>query len=268
MTGYQPFHSGKWQGFSEGFFPENLDQWLANANSSPRRSLPSRILTSTDINGTRCYLKTLLGLGETPKDFFKAMKWRLRTSRAMAVFRISTQLEDAGFHCAHILLAATKRSWKPFGWPTELIITTEAAGQSILQLFRSPDLHPDAKSQILDFTAKELARFHQAGFIHGDCIPGNLFYAPAPERLTFIDNDRTVHKPFLRTYHQCRNLFQFASRAIQSGILSRDEVNDFLNRYADAAGWTQNKRLSKFAWVWKRVEERLLVEPPKPLTPR
>ena len=38
----------------------------------------------------------------------------------------------------------------------------------------------------------ELAHFHNAGFVHGECMPNNTYVTPDKTRLVFFDNDRIM----------------------------------------------------------------------------
>jgi hypothetical protein len=78
--------------------------------------------------------------------------------------------------------------------------------------------------------AREIRRFHDRGFVHGDLIPPNIFVTagePGAPRFFFLDNDRTRRYPhWLPQRLWKRNLVQL-NRFPLAGISLQDRVRFF-----------------------------------------
>ena len=109
----------------------------------------------------------------------------------------------------------------------------------------------DARIRIL---AEETARFHDAGFAHGDFILRNLCLNPATRHLVFLDNDRTWRPlPPIRRHYQRRNLAQMAY-----SLLRRFETIEiprvFLSEYQRLTGKLSNETVAR---ILRGAEKRL-----------
>lgn len=233
---YFSFHDGRWNGrildgWQETF--SNLDQWLArNSGESIVRFL-SREVRRVETNQGVVYVKLLYSGSESSglKKAVTAVKWFLKPSRALAIFNISNEILRAGFLCPRPLVAARHRTiW---GWPTDLFVSEECLDATIAQRLQANPGEETVRA-LLSATAAELHRFHQAGFVHGDCTPYNLALN-AQNKLVLFDNDRTVRSPWLRRRLELRSLAAFGLRLTQL-TQSLEPFRFFLNQYAEAAG--------------------------------
>jgi Lipopolysaccharide kinase (Kdo/WaaP) family len=95
---------------------------------------------------------------------------------------------------------------------------------------RTPALSLPRKREMLRELAREIRRFHDQGFVHGDLVPGNIFAALNPQgraRFSFMDNDRTRRYPaWLRHSLWRRNLVQL-NRFPLAGISLQDRMRFF-----------------------------------------
>ena len=248
---YQPFQQGPWRGvIAQGFrLPAaDLDAWLAELGKHPKAVYPSRMIARYDATDGACFVKTICGANDRLREFWSRLKWRFRPSKALHVWKISGQLAAAGIACPPVLLAARKRAWRPWGWPTDLVITREAPGLQLTPLLQNA---PD-KTALLSSVARALARFHAAGFIHGDCQPWNLFWDEASHQLCFIDNDRTQHCSGARLSAGIRrNLVQMGFHLRRKELISPAELEGFFQAYAPAALTPE---------LQHRIDERLRTE--------
>lgn len=203
---YERFQAGKWHGFTLLPKPkiplDRLDQWIDenDANNVRSSAIMRRIARIDQPNGAPpWYLKVLWGLGDKRQTLTQALKWRFRPSRAIHIFKISQIMEECGFLVPEVLLAARKRPWRPWGMPTDILVTRAAEGRLVSDALckgnTGPILEGVPRQKLIEQTARELARFHRAGFVHGDCHPGNIFYVEGREDFCYIDNDRTQKYP-------------------------------------------------------------------------
>lgn len=202
MPVYKPFSYRGWRGMQADSFQlpsPDFDAWVEEVIDTAPTHYPERSIKQIfSPDGEVCYVKILRGLSAHPRRLFPMLKWCLRPSRVLHVWRVSKCLQEHGFGCPDVLLAARKRT---HFWPTEVIISRKAAGADLHANLKNAA--PDERRRLLQLTARELARFHDAGFVHGDCTPFNIFLDG--DNISFIDNDRTVFK---RGKPQ-RNLVQF-----------------------------------------------------------
>jgi hypothetical protein len=86
------------------------------------------------------------------------------------------------------------------------------------------------KRALLGELAREIRRFHDEGFVHGDLVPANIFAALDTQgraRFCFMDNDRTRRYPaWLRHRLWRRNLVQL-NRFPLAGISLQDRMRFF-----------------------------------------
>jgi len=234
MTLFLPYQSHGWHGrIAKGWqhLFDDLDYWLAANPGESVVSFPSREVRRVETPAGAVYVKILRSGGGGVHDtrgWVGKLKWLARPSRAEAIRRISQTLLDEGFLCAAPLLAARRRS--PAGWPTDLFISREIRSSLLAQRLHLHEV--DQARRLLAQVADELRRFHQAGFVHGDCTPYNLALTDEG-RLVLFDNDRTVRSPvWLRRQRQRRSLSSFGLRLTQL-MQSLDPFREFLARYAN-----------------------------------
>ncbi|MBO4620919.1 MAG: hypothetical protein J5654_12510 [Victivallales bacterium] len=253
---FLPFESGPWRGICHRDFavPDgNLDDWLARLAKTSNRHYASRWIAAPNIE-CPWFVKVLTAASEHD-NLWNRLKWRLRTSRSLHVWRISQELQANGFGCPVIQLAARKRAWQPLGWPTDVLVMSPVEGQMVQTLLKN-----ESAQDILNIVAQELARFHAAGFVHGDCLPGNLFLESSG-RLNFIDNDRTIRvHAWNRLPSIRRNLVQFAFHLLRRNLVTRDQAQNFLLNYVQSAQWSKSMADRELARVWRWTDRRLSAE--------
>ncbi|MBP5300935.1 MAG: phosphotransferase [Victivallales bacterium] len=254
LQNYRPFDAAGWCGVMLAGFsvPEDdLDGWLEQLHARAERQRASRWIASPG-EGNPWYVKVLTGASDHD-TFFNRLKWRFRPSRALHNWKISLQMHSAGFDAPLIQLAARRRGGF-LGWPTDLLVMSPAPGRQLQELLREGNVE-----ELLDAAAAELARFHAAGFVHGDCIPGNLFLQEN-RRIAFIDNDRTMRAhAWDRTPRIRRNLVQFGFHLLQKHLVPREQVTQFLLKYVRHANWAADKASRELPeiqhWIDRRVTE-------------
>ena len=228
-------HAHGWHGLAAtpefAAIAEHLDEWLRQNPGTLVVHYASRDVRRIPLPSGFVYLKHIRALtdaGLAGKEWFSWCKWVLRPSRALATWRVSRRLLDAGFRCPEPLLAVRRRHSL---YPTDLFISAAIP---------FPDLWQDASlppADLAHFLATELAHFHAAGFAHGDCILRNLCRDTTDNHLVFLDNDRTWQPPtLLRRHYQRRNLAQLAYSLLRQQQGHPDAARQFLEAYAAASG--------------------------------
>lgn len=237
MTLYSPYHSKGWHGrIANGWqsLLGDIDRWLALNPGESVVDFPSRQVRRVETPAGVVYVKMLRSGGDArgSRRLLANLKWLVRPSRALAILRVSQSLLAEGFICPVPILAARRRA--PSGWPTDLFISLECRGTNLAQRLSAAG-GAEESHDVLAMTAREMRRFHQAGFVHGDCTPYNLAFT-AEERLILFDNDRTVRSPaWLRRHLQERSLANLGLRLTQLAQSSAP-FRTFLDHYADSAG--------------------------------
>ena len=135
------------------------------------------------------------------KKLENGIKRIFRGPRVRHIYAMHNDLLAAGFGCAEPVLAA----WRGDDY-TELFVSKEICATPVHNIIRE-----DQEARILNIlksVAEDLKRLHQAGFVHGDAIPGNISI-DQEGKVFYLDNDRTMH---CRSRHQAfRNVIQFCS---------------------------------------------------------
>lgn len=257
MPAYTSFHSQGWKGLAATEWLEQLEplqDWLDQPGDSIV-DLPNRQVRRLATPQGGLYIK-LLTTGSSlggAKGALNDVKWFLRPSRALKILNISRELLEAGFHCPIPILAARRRS--PGGWPQDVFVSHECEGTPLPQLLS--ELPAAEVRAALAKVAKEISRLHQAGFVHGDCIPGNIALAPSGQ-VIFFDHDRTVRStlPGLARYKQRRNLIQFGFR-LRHILSSPEHLDYFLAQYATGQNWPAEVSAWETTRVMKGIRRRL-----------
>jgi hypothetical protein len=169
-----------------------------------------------------------------PVSVAGAIKDCFRRSQAVRALFSAARLCQAGFHAPLAAGAGEER----FGTRLRrsFLVTLPVDGVGLPEFLReridgrAPALPLRRKREVLLQLARELRRFHNQGFVHGDLVAGNLFLqldAEGRARFYFMDNDRTrryaswVAQPLRR-----RNLLQL-NRLPLPGISLQDRMRFF-----------------------------------------
>lgn len=268
MNEYTKISSGRWNGFCLKDFRNelrNLDEWLASKQTETIREFPLRKICVLKINESeKWYIKTLNGLGDYHQTLMGALKWRFRPSRAIHILKISEELERNGFSCPKVIMAARMRKWSPFGSPTDLLIMTEASGRLVSNWLTGadglPKLEGQARLDMLKRIGTELARLHKAGFVHGDCHPGNYYWNENDEHFCYIDNDRTRRYAKLNVRGAQRNLISagFYLLNTKKKRIPHSEWKILLSEYLSSLNFASQQEKDDFGHsIAKGIEIRL-----------
>jgi len=258
VSEYLDFHQNDWHGKCVQNFlvpAENLTDWLENINANAYLKYRARSIARCETAGSQWFIKTIFGLGENPKAICNLLKWYLRPSRAMHIWRISLKMVTAGIDCPKVLLAARNRRWKPLGWPTDVLITEQAPGMQLVKLLQNKSLDVNARNQITEITARKVASLHRAGFLHGDCQPRNLFVDLANSHVCFIDNDRTRFCPN-HPWGRRRNLVQLGYHLMRLSLFTLDDWKHFFDLYAGFLHWDSKKGTNEYQYVMSGIRKR------------
>ena len=220
MTG-RPFRFANWHGMVAEPFEWNLqrlDAILKDADIIVDK--PDRIVRRIELDGKAFYAKSFL----KPRRLADRLKRMVRRPIVLRLWQIHNEMLDSGIVCAAPMLGAMDD-----GAGTELFISTEIAMQTARIMIKT--LAAESLPEIFAKAAKAIARLHRAGFVHGDCIPGNICMDDA-DGFAFIDNDRTERAPLLFGGNaRRRNLVQFCSRSTLRPEVCNEHFTRFLVEY-------------------------------------
>ena len=176
---------------------------------------------------------------------WSAVKDCFRASKGLHFFRQGVALSDAGFLVPPGIAAGEKRL---FGTLKAAFVLTAAIDGAPLTTFleenaRAPiaALSVVEKRAALRALARQIRRFHDLGFVHGDLVASNIFVCRDVARnfqFVFMDNDRTRRYPkWLPQSLWKRNLVQLNRLPLVS-ISLQDRIRFFqeysaMNRAAD-----------------------------------
>ena len=175
-----PYSSGRWHGHIAADWQaefQDFEHWQFEHAGDTVVSYRSRKVCRVQTPRGTLYVKTIWGLtdaGMTGRDPLSFLKWVFRPSRALAAWRISQRLLDAGFHCARPVLAIRRRSLA--GYPTDVFISEEVSAPVLSEVL--PNFSAEQQLDLARLLGRELQKFHAAGFVHGDCILRNLCLNP------------------------------------------------------------------------------------------
>jgi len=193
-----------------------------------------------EIAGRRLYAKILRGVRHTDDGgVVRRLKWVLRPSRALQVWRVGRRFDRHGLRCAPVALAARGGSKLA---PVDVLIMEEAAGRSLSDVLMNDP--PEAAIEACRRTGESLAALHRAGILHGDATHSNIFLAPEgadgrAAQAVWIDNDRTRAWPLLPSVFARRNVEQMAFRVRRWGL---HPLRALVEGYADAMGLSESAR--------------------------
>ena len=242
MTEYLPYRNNSWNGF--------ISNELKDMDLMPERlavqgevivDKPNRMVRHMDFAGMRVYAKWFA----PPKSILKRL---FRKPLAFRLLDIHKALLSAEIGCAEPYLAAI--SGEPSQYLPQLFVYKEVPYPSISQ--RLMNASSDEATRLYDTTAEAIATLHNAGFVHGDCLPGNICLSD-DRKPYFIDNDRTARSlPILRTRQELRNLVQFCAHAALQHDMSREMQRRFLARYLEC----RSQRMATLEPLLDRIEQR------------
>lgn len=206
-----------WRGYVHADWSDefsDLDSWLSQHSGTVVVEQPTRRVSRVECVGGAVYVKhieTLVDGRHFFKDIWKRLKWRFCANRSLRTWAVTRSMRACGIGCAEPLLCA--RRTRGMG-AEEVFIAREVPYVSVPSALSEHANSSALVERILSEVSVGLAAFHRPGFVHGDCIPGNLLYDIAQGRVYFIDNDRTfryqVGSLVWRTGVK-RNLIQFCN---------------------------------------------------------
>ncbi|MBM4260396.1 MAG: hypothetical protein FJ145_03035 [Deltaproteobacteria bacterium] len=202
------------------------------------------------------YLKTFY-----PSTTGGMLKDRFRLSKARRAQRVGVELAAAGFNVPLAIAAGERRTRRLL--ECAFLVTVPVAGVSLIQTLQQnlrrskPTVSRADKWTGLEQLAREIRRFHDLGFVHGDLVATNVFIGPAEDRrwqFYFMDNDRTRRYPQSLPQSQWkRNLVQL-NRMPLPGISLQDRMR-FLRAYLDTElSSKQGAALAR--WLEEKTRQR------------
>jgi hypothetical protein len=190
---------------------------------------------------------------DAPAGWERLKSW-FRRSRRSRTERITAALRAAGFSVPAIVLHGVHP-----GSSREVIATARAEGDGPILALRGLEGSIAAKRAVLRALGAEVARLHNAGFIHGDLTPFNIRIAiDEPPRFAFIDNERSCRNLIIaRGRRRLRNLVQLGHFALP-GITSTDRMRVF-RAYEMALHRRHSRSLERkaAAMLRQRIQNRL-----------
>ena len=239
---FTPYHINRWNGL--------ISSELSNQDLEPEKlavlgetivNKPNRMVRRIDLEGTTVYAKWFV----PTKSFLKRL---FRKPLAFRLLETHKALLSAGIGCAEPLLAAICD--EPTQILPQLFVYKEVPYPNISQ--RLKNASTDEATRIYDTAAEAIATLHKAGFVHGDCLPGNICLSD-DNHAFFIDNDRTSRSfPFIRKRQERRNLVQFCAHAALQHDMSREMQRRFLAHYFEC----HSQRMTTFDHLLDRIEVR------------
>jgi hypothetical protein len=203
---------------------------------------PRTVELSLD-DGQRFFVKIFfpISLAGGFKDCF-------RRSKAVRALFAAADLREAGFHAPLPVGAGEERHCALLR--RSFLVSVPLDGTTLPEILSkgergsTPALALRRKREGLRQLARELRRFHDYGYVHGDLVPGNVFVqiddAGAP-LFCLMDNDRTRRYPrWLRQRLWRRNLVQL-NRFPLPGISLQDRMR-FFHAYVDRSRLGRNER--------------------------
>lgn len=259
MSSIQPYRSGSWRGVVHPQWQEPLsdfDQWLRDHPGAKVLAKKARTVSRVETPNGVIYVKIIHRLqerGSAWKMLFSGIKWLFRPSRAAATFRITDAMLAKGIGCPAPILAARRRN--AVGWPEDIFICREVPYPSLSSLLKAAD-NAAARDAIIANAAQGIAALHNKGFIHGDCIPGNLCLAP-DQSVFFLDNDRTCPIPLLgKRRARLANVIQFLTR-LPLPMQQNDIFALFLDSYRQASAGTCPIDADAMTRLARKLQRRL-----------
>lgn len=245
MSDSHKFVSGKWKGLVRNGWLEqfgDIDQLLSAGVAVIDK--PDRIVRRIETTRGVVYCKWIRGSGKGQGEYF--LKSLLRQPRSLAVWRVSEAMLAAGIGCPLPLLAASSHAFSRFRFE-DIMLSAEIPCPRISDLLRETrDINEQIR--ILYQAGQGIRDLHEKGFVHGDCLPGNICM-DTTGKLFFLDNDRTARKSgFFARNARLRNLIQFCSRTL-TWLPDEELLSYFLDGYDQ--GKNSQKQLKRGAFMAK-----------------
>lgn len=212
MQESQKFITGRWQGLvREGWQDVFSDIRQLTDSGTVIVNKPDRVVRRIETAKGVIYYKRICGAGRGRGWYF--LKSLLRQPRSLAVWQVSEQMRMAGVRCPLPLLAVCSCRFSGLCFE-DILVTAEIPFPRISDLLQEA-ADNIVRADILQKAGQGVRELHEKGFVHGDCLPGNICM-DSEERLIFLDNDRTRKKMrFSSRRAQLWNLIQFCSRAMK-----------------------------------------------------
>jgi len=236
VNGFDTYRHNGWKGLISREWrgkPDDLDKWLADNPGQLLVNRCGRTVSRVMVDGEELYVKIVKTLddGESGRCLlclWKWFKWRFLGGRALKALAGTVAMRDAGVHCAEAVLAARRTHCLR---AEEIFISRGVPYPSVMKII-SETTDTERRKEVLRSIAAGLCDFHCHGFLHGDCIPGNLLWDG--EHIHFIDNDRTqLANGCLLQRGVRRNLVQFCFRMSWS-LKDFSLAEYFLECYSEA----------------------------------
>jgi len=195
-----------------------------------------------------------------PPAGIDAVKDFCRGSRAARFLRQVVALSAAGFFVPTVVAAGEER--KGCRLKRAFVLTREISGEAVPLFLRnryegSNVLPWREKRLALETLGHEIRRLHDAGFVHGDLVPSNIFVAREPGggfRFYLMDHDRTRRYPrWLAQSLWQRKLVQL-NRFPLPGITLQDRIR-FFRAYARRPDWRSAER-DRLSRLERKTRER------------
>ena len=182
-----------------------------------------------------------------PAAGVEAVKDLFRGSKAARFLRQSVLLSAAGFLVPTVIAAGEERTGRHL--KRAFVLTLEVSGEPVplflLNRYDGPIALAWAEKRLaLESLGREIRRLHDAGFVHGDLVPSNIFVAPQPGGefcFYLMDHDRTRRYPdwFAQSLRR-RNLVQL-NRLPLPRITLQDRIR-FFRAYSGRPDWSSAER--------------------------
>lgn len=211
----------KWHGFSNAISIRDINLDTLNSSGKLIVKKNNHEVRRLIIGGKNCYAKWFY----PEQGLLSWIKFKLRAPRVFHLWNIHTTLLKEGIECPTPLLAAVNTD------KTQLFICSEIEYPSMLQIFKTADT--ELFPELFKNAALAIAKLHNAGFIHGDCIPGNICMAQ-DGHCAFIDNDRTAIS--LSHAARERNIIQFCSHTALRKEINEAHYSILISEYNKSLG--------------------------------
>ena len=189
---------------------------------------PDRMVRRWESPLGNVYIKHIYSPNSFSERLLTYAKNRLRPPRSLQVWHISEALLEEGLRCPKPLLGAFNYSL--FGLDSEEFLVSAEIAHPLLNKRLNNSSSAAEIAELLAAAGKSIRLLHDKGFVHGDCLPGNMCIDPE-NNLYFLDNDRTARLSLLGARRErLRNLVQFASRALPL-LPDNTTIDDFVQAY-------------------------------------
>ncbi|MDD3952980.1 MAG: lipopolysaccharide kinase InaA family protein [Lentisphaeria bacterium] len=198
---------------------------------------PDRVVRRIETPNGVVYFKRICGAGTGRGWYF--LKSLLRTPRSLAIWHVSEQMRLADLGCPLPLLAVSSCCFSSCRFE-DILVTAEIPYSLVSDLLK--DAADNAvREGILQKAGQGIRELHDKGFVHGDCLPGNICMGP-DGKLIFLDNDRTAKKiGIVNRGARLQNLVQFCSHAL-TALPNQALLDTFLDSYDQHGTCNANAR--------------------------